>query len=349
MDRLPVLRRLRGDERGITTVVVGVSLTALFAAMVLSIDMGNLWKTRRAAVTATDAAALAEARAVALGGAAAACQRWETVLTANGGAETEPVSCTAVPTGAGSGYVRVEARMPSDVSFGAPVGIEDDARVFSQSTALWGQVRSMTRVRPIAICIQNTHVRSWLNLGSDTGVHPSPGVHRVFFNKENPDDCGGNAPGNWGFLDFDGGGNPNPSLITWLTDGWAPEISVRDCDGDGVAGGTCNADTGSSGASVTGALSSLVSTNQWFTVVVFDRVVGSGNNVEYDIAAFLNVRLRGFLVTGPESGRYLDLEFRRVIAKGSCCVEGPNTGVVDIRLCAVDHDPVAEATRCTLQ
>src|SRR2546427_12837476 len=91
------------DERGISAVVVVVSLIALFGAAVLSIDAGSAWATRRKIVTATDAAALAAARLFSKGladpcsplGITAAENEATTVLHANAG-NAEHV---AAPTG----------------------------------------------------------------------------------------------------------------------------------------------------------------------------------------------------------------------------------------------------------
>jgi hypothetical protein len=59
-----VFRRTRVDERGITLVVVGITITALLAVAALAIDGGRLFTARRQTQNAADAAALAGAQAL---------------------------------------------------------------------------------------------------------------------------------------------------------------------------------------------------------------------------------------------------------------------------------------------
>jgi hypothetical protein len=59
-----MFRRTRDDERGITMVVVGVTITALLAVAALAIDGGRLFTARRQTQNAADTAALAGAQAL---------------------------------------------------------------------------------------------------------------------------------------------------------------------------------------------------------------------------------------------------------------------------------------------
>jgi len=64
-----VTRRVRGDgegERGAVAVFVAISLIAIIAFAVLTVDVGGLLYRRRAMVNASDAAALAAAQSCAL-------------------------------------------------------------------------------------------------------------------------------------------------------------------------------------------------------------------------------------------------------------------------------------------
>jgi len=49
---------LASSEEGITAVIVAISMVALMAALMLSVDAGNTWQTRRQIITATDPSAL---------------------------------------------------------------------------------------------------------------------------------------------------------------------------------------------------------------------------------------------------------------------------------------------------
>ncbi|MFA5891311.1 MAG: hypothetical protein WDA27_10265 [Actinomycetota bacterium] len=341
------IRRVGQEERGISAVVTAVSLVGLMAALTLSVDAGNLWQTRRNIITATDATALQEARTAALLGPAAACQNWNDLLVANAGSDVQPIDCNVTSDALGlSGYVTVEARKPAAVRFGGVLGL-DQQSAYSMSAAEWGLLSEVEGLRPIGICLQNAHVQGYLKLGLDLGIHPSAGVHRIMYTKDQPTACGTGSPGNWGFMDFDGGSNSNSDLVSWLLNGYPGTVGVNDCNADGASGDSCQADTGSSGGSISSTLSTLRDSGEPFTVVVFDTAVSQGGNVRYRVFAFLGVKLRNFRVTGPEALRYFDFEFTKVTVTGNCCTAtGRDTGVYGARICAVDHDPVSAAVRC---
>ena len=54
---MKLLQRINSDEKGISAVVLAVTLIGLFGAAVLSVDAGSLWTARRNIITASDAAA----------------------------------------------------------------------------------------------------------------------------------------------------------------------------------------------------------------------------------------------------------------------------------------------------
>ena len=58
------LRRLRDDE-GATAIIVAISLIAIFAMLMLTVDVGGLLYKRRSLVNGADAAALAAAQSCA--------------------------------------------------------------------------------------------------------------------------------------------------------------------------------------------------------------------------------------------------------------------------------------------
>ena len=81
-----MFRHTRDDERGITMVVVAVTITALLAVAALAIDGGRLFTARRQTQNAADAAALAGAQALfayqesaATGGSPDPTTLWTTV------------------------------------------------------------------------------------------------------------------------------------------------------------------------------------------------------------------------------------------------------------------------------
>lgn len=344
--RTPRPTPLRGED-GVAAVIVAVSLVAVFSALLLSLDAGNIWQTRRAIITATDASALEQARTAAIFGPSAACVGYQTTLQQNAGSDVQGVGCTVVPgPTADTGYVTVQGRKPAAVRFGGIFG-QGDTTAFSSTTARWGFITSIEGLRPIALCIQNEHVAGYLGTGVDLGVHPSAGVHRVMFTKANPLLCGNTAPGNWGFMDFDGGSNSNSIMRDWLVGGYPGTVAIGDCDAGGAPGTACPGNTGSSGGSIASALDTLVASGQAFPILLFDSVTGNGSNAAFNPYAFLGVILRGYRITGAEALRYFDFEFTRITRSGNCCLPaGIDTGVRGVRICSVDHDIRPTITRC---
>lgn len=335
------------DERGVAAVMVALSLTAIFAALLLTLDAGNLWQTRRNIVTATDAAALQAAHKAALTGTATACNSWTTILNSNTNNSVSPGACTVTRVTSSSGYVTITASKSSKVVFGGPLGVGDTS-AYSMSTAEWGNLTSVLDARPIGLCSQESSVQQWLGTGTSTDVQPSPGVYRIPFDKI-AGACG-TAPGNWGFIDFNGGSNSNSDLKDWLENGYSSQVAPNDCNADGVLGDYCNADTGSSGGSISPSLDYLVSSAHPFALVIYDTATGNGSGVQYKVNSFVGVILRGYKLNGGGGNKsdYLDLEFTNLIWRGGCCTSsGTNTGLHGIKLCSADHDPVAVATRCS--
>ena len=369
--------------------MAAISLLGLFGAALLSMDYGNTVSTRRNLVTGTDSTALDQAKHLAFASSGTCQLTWTDYLIRNvGGAGTTPLTCTpsfGTGTQTGMGWVGVDARKSAETRFGGLFGL-GNTNPYSFSAAQWGFITQAEGLRPMGICLENEHIQEWIayqNGGmtetqynalpvTDLLAHPIyPGAgvtHRILFTKDNPDDCGTDAPGNWGWMDFECNndadtpaeicGNSNAELVQLIQYGYQELAGLGDCDGDagtpgGETGDYCNGDTGSSGGSVGSALNSLISNQIEFLIPIFDSVtVDSGNNVYFNMVYFVAVRLLGFRMTGPESGRYFDFEFVELVASGNCCSPAPavDTGIRGVRLCAVDHDTQPGATdagRCT--
>jgi putative Flp pilus-assembly TadE/G-like protein len=156
--------RLR-EERGISVVIVAISLVGLLGAAVLAIDAGSAWATRRQIVTATDAAALAAARLYSQGladpctGAGITAGQNESTLVLNGNsAAAEPLDYQVTVSGCPSspvGHVRVDSRLGSQQAFSGIFGF-GQTKPFSSSTAEFGYVVELAGLRPIAVCDQST-------------------------------------------------------------------------------------------------------------------------------------------------------------------------------------------------
>ena len=242
-----------------------------------------------------------------------------------------------------------------------------DQKAFASSIARIDPITVITdKLRPMGICTQNTHLVEWFSYlngtmqpsvynllrgaGPTHPVYPGTGVvHRVMYTKEQPNACG-ESPGNWGFVDFDGGSNGTGDIRSWIKDGYKTHsIEVDDCNADNTTPSEwCPANTGAISGSIESALTGIIGVS--FPLPLFDQARGSGSGTDYHVVGFLGVTLRGFEVSGAEADRYFDLEFTTLMGKGRCCTK-PGAGMQDggvrvVRLCSVDHDPISETTRC---
>jgi hypothetical protein len=164
-----LLIRIR-EEKGISAVIVAISLVGLFGAAVLAIDAGSAWATRRKIVTGTDAAALEAAWRFSQGGPYDPCTTDGRTLAENQATAVLHVNSPdaehiAAPTGfevvvsgcpsAPVGHVRYDARLGSKQGFSGIFGF-GQTRPYSSSTAEFGYITSPVGLRPIAICDQST-------------------------------------------------------------------------------------------------------------------------------------------------------------------------------------------------
>jgi hypothetical protein len=302
--RAGLVLRLR-DERGVSAVIVALSLTAIFGAALMSIDSGSVWRARRAIVTGTDAAALAAARYIDAGGPAACSNAAVGGASSGAGNEAGYVlgqndpkatleQLVATPLGgscARAGHVRVDARAPVSLSFAPSLGIKD-TEAFASSTAQWGPLVSTSGMRPIAVCDQDPNFKAWTAyMNGTTGWTPLPGdpsygpghvVKRVTFQKQNSSACG-SSTGNWGWLDFNDNSTPNgdTALNNWLVNGYGGTISLgdsalgiaMDCDPEATGSQACFSNTGAHGNSIEGSLEYLRDNAIVFPIIIFDRII----------------------------------------------------------------------------
>lgn len=304
--------------------MVAVCMVVLIGGAAFAIDLGNAWQRQRQVHTATDAAALAAAQDYAVGENGCASTAGSYVTKNDSLAEL--TKCLQVSTGTSSGYVTVDASSNVDFAFAGVFGI-DDTDVNSSTTAVYGLPKSVTGLRPMALCLDaNEQFTSWLNLPD--GPTGTSGTIRILYSKSQPDACGSDAPGNWGVMDFDGAENSNDDTKAWVRDGYPDDVSLSPPDIPG--------DTGAISNSLSSELSTLV--NKEFPLPIYDDVAGTGSNAHFHIVAFVTVKLIGFETTGPEPDRYLDLQFKTAVTEGQCCENGLNTGTLAVDICAVSAD-----------
>jgi hypothetical protein len=332
---MSIAGRARRDERGAVAVIVAICAVLLFACTAYAIDAGNLWAQRRNIVTATDASALAAAGEYAVGGDGCDSTAGEYLL--DNADESELVDCVheAGPS-EDSGYVTVHGSKIAHYTFAGIFGI-DDKEVESTTTAEYGIPLGVTGLRPFGLCLFAGDpdgagpgvgpLQQWLNLPA--GPTGQSGPITITYGKAHPNDCGGNAPGNWGVMDFDDGANSNADTQEWTANGYPGEVSISPPSVDG--------DTGVFSNSLNTELNGLRSSGAWFALPVFDSVTGTGANADFQIVAFVSVKLIDYRTTGSEANRYLTLVFDKGQLSGTCCAVGAiDTGARVVRICDVD-------------
>lgn len=291
------VRRLHHDEEGAVAATTAVMMLALIGVVMLAIDGGGLWTSRRNVITDTDAAALAAASVLVEGrctGTAQADAEDEAIaiLAANDVNVTTDGDPAIVCSGR-AGRVSVAAIRTTQLTFGGLAGIPE-VDVASTSIVQFGHIVSATGLRPIAICNKDPHVIevvresqgwSWDDVEDRYGAeartlaelveanpleHPLVGpdgfytgeVHRIYFTRESLAPGCGDASGNWGWLDFAGNGNSagNADVRDWIEFGFPGAISVgpdEDCAPETNAERDCMGESGAGGNSWNNALEAM--------------------------------------------------------------------------------------------
>ena len=307
------------DERGAIAVVIAICSIVMFGMAAFVLDTGNLWTSRRHLITATDSAALGAAEDYAVGKAGCASTA-PSLLTTNY-AGTALTSCVYTAAGSGAGYVTVTGGHSVNFSFAQIFGLSSST-VHSTTAAAFGLPTGLTGLRPLGLCNASAGFRNWLNSGMST-----PFTQKIFITKDSPNDCGANAPGNWGQLQLD----PNCPGNNCEKDQWANGYQ-----------GIVNSDTligakpGAFSNSISSDLSALEASGQPFQLPVYDAASGNGRNAEFHIIGFVTLVLINHSLTGAQASRYITVQFQTGVAQGSCCSQGTDTGTRVVFICAVD-------------
>lgn len=322
---VPATRRDR--ERGAVLVIVCVTMVAFIGATAFAVDLGSAWESQRRLHTATDAAALATAQEYA--GGNDGCNSTDDTYVTNNDDAASVTECQRVGTTAG-GYVTVSAERPVDFHFAGVFGI-DSTDVSSSTTAAYGSPLAVTGLRPIAICDKYPALLDWLDPpNGPTG--PSEPI-RIPFTK---DDLGcETAPGNWEWLDLDGGGGGASQLSDDLRFGSEESVTIP---------GLIEPKTGRV-SSVGDDLQYLVNNEIEFPIPLFDLKTGNGNNARYHAVGVVTVKLTAFNSGGRQDDDFFEFIFTPKIIEGTCCGGGGlDTGTKVVNICAVDED--FDVSRC---
>lgn len=327
--------RVRTRDRGAVALMVGVSLVAMIGFTAISVDIGNGWQQRRELVGASDAAALAAAQEYASGGAG--CDAVAIDYVARNAPDAVFESCTpsaGAINGDISGSVAVEIERTVEYFFAPLIGM-DSTDIGSATVAQYGLPIALGGLRPFGLCEETLMVTPEYTAWAAGDMENPSAIARVFYNKSAPTHCnlGEPVPGNWAMFDLNGGANSNSETADWVQWGFDDIIGRGWYDGD----------TGAFSQTLSGELNYLIDEEIIFGVPLFDQAMGNGSNVTLNITNFVAVQLHDFKGNGPQSGRYLDLQFHKAVLGGQCCDDtGTDMGVRVVGICATEAtDPTA--------
>lgn len=306
-----VTRPAYKDEQGAVAIILALCLVVLVGAGALAVDTAQAWSARRQLTMGTDAAALATARALATktGG----CELAAPQLFKNAPAG-RLASCTP-----SAGTVTVSATQSVPYALAAVLG-QQEGTVHASTTVQYGTPSSVRGLRPITLCDQVGPLAAWLA----TGPNPVSATYKVPYTKESDEECGEDAPGNWGVEDFDGGANSTTDTRDWTRNGYEGSVKV---------GESLHGDPGALSTALSSELTHLRDEHTIVEIPTFDKVTGRGAGALFHVSNFVALKIVDFKVTGPQSGRYIKLTFLRQTAPGQSGGTQTNLGLSTLGIC----------------
>jgi Flp pilus assembly protein TadG len=303
-------------DTGSIAVIVALAIVPMFAVLAAVVEGGTVMIRRQELQTGVEAAALHAAEEWLDG--RAPCAGVETDIARNHNATSAiNVSCTASGSSYG-GSITITADTSTDLTLGTLIG-RDAASISSSATVAVGNPAALIGLRPLALCAQHPALASWITSGfTDDTIH----TIRV---ESNGTTCGGDVPGNWAMMDFDGGSNSNATLQNWVVNGYPGEVIVpSSVPGDpGIP---------------TPAIDVDVLIGSVITLPVFDSARLNGSTAEFDLNGFVSVEVIDVVMTGAAASRHIDLRFVTDTAGESVTDSSGfnHYGISSWRLCALD-------------
>lgn len=303
-------------DTGSIAVIVALAIVPMFAVLAAVVETGTVMFRRQELQTGIESAALHAAEEWLDGHAPCANASADIDRNLNA-ASVVNVACTSTGTGLG-GTVTIAANTSTNLTLGSLIGRES-ATISSSATVAVGSPAAITGLRPLALCAQHPALAAWITSGfTDETIHPI----RV---ESDGATCGGDVPGNWAMMDFDGGSNSNATLQSWVVNGYSGEVTVPS---------TVSGDPGIP----TPAIDIDVLIGSIITLPVFDSARLNGSTAEFDLDGFVSVEILDVVMTGAAANRHIDLRFVTNTAGESATDSTGNNhyGISSWRLCALD-------------
>jgi hypothetical protein len=351
MFRSGVAKSFSDDEGGAIIIIAAFMMVALLGMTAIVFDLGLKRAERREVVTATDSGALAGAGSFAVGGDGCAVAA-NFVSATDPGATMPPGWCTHVGSGS-YGVVSVRAEQQIEYAFAPVIGV-DEGTTRALTMAAYGVPAYLEGgLRPFGLCLDslNSHL-------TDHGLelpleHWTPVIQIEYGKDDQPEACngGGDIPGNWALIDFNGGDNSTGETAEWLQSGYDGPVAA------GAVGGNCDdipvapapadlevcydGDPGAWSNSLRTELDYLITAVDGaplrFQLPLFDSGDAGGSNAYFHLVGFVSVELHGYKAVGDADLRWLEVSFgpdlgTGVLGDGS----GLDTGTRVIAMCGVE-------------
>ena len=307
--------QLKNADRGSISVLFAVTVLPMLAMTAVVADVGMVYAKRQELQTGVEAAAIAGAAKLATG--MSACNAHDDVITANVSA-ISPLTTNCATAGAVTHeVVTVSAEASATLIFSQLIG-RSEASITSTASVKVGPSRSALGLRPIAICADHPALNEWISSGMT-----STATYTIFVESDGVT-CGGDVPGNWSMIDFDGGSNSNSELQDRIVNGYQSEI---------VLPATLNGDPGIPTPSVD--IDALIGST--ITIPVFDAARSNGAGSEYDLDGFVSVEIIDVVMTGSASQRHIDLRFTtQTLGEGLAGGTAANYGSRSFQICSLE-------------
>ena len=297
----------RQRERGASLVLVSGALVAFVAVAALAVDYGQLVVQRRAMVTATDAASLAAATVLAKGGdEVTACNEASAYMSTNA-PDHETFACDPYSK---PGVVEVSSSQTVSFGFATVFGMSSGT---AQSSTASEYIPGLDiGIRPLMLCDKaDPAFDAWL----DTRDKPMT-LKLTLQNAVNPAPCdpAGQAAGNWGTIDFDGGSNPLGEIAKWIEFGYDGTIATSSLPDSCVvapvpeAEACYNGDPGNIAQSLEPAMTALKNSKEKINIPVFELAEEQGGNLVVRVKLLIIGELKDFKLKGSPKSKFIELQ-----------------------------------------
>jgi Flp pilus assembly protein TadG len=300
-DRASPLRQVVAQQQGATLVYFALILPILMSMAGLAIDGSNLYAQAWRMQNAADAAVMSGVRAIALGQTTAQVSSIVNSLATANGATT--VSWSYVENGKG---IQVVARRTFPAYFAGILGYE----TFSVHATAGGDIfvpGSMGNLLPMTTMCDD--------MSNDADPGFTFGASYTFWNNDMT------APGNFGWLDWNGGSVGDSEL--------ADNIAHPSNSSVWKVGDWLNAGPGvKSSAAVKVALDKWI--GKQVTIPLYDQVTGTGSGARYRVCSFAEFILQSYDFSS--SNKWVRGSFVRLVQRGGSSGNPPDFGISNFRL-----------------